>query len=115
MKRLIAVLLILVAAPLAGCVADTDRGYEPSSSYDPEPAAADYDTDYGGSDPDIQRAALDIVWDDASYSDQALMCDGVETFGVDWSVRQFMQGAESGTGDFEFDESIVRSWLLGNC
>ena len=61
------------------------------------------------SNDEVQRMAMDMAWNDISASDQRLVCQGLDIFGMEESVQIFNSGA-----DFAFDEDIIeekfREW-----
>ena len=108
MRRSLTALLLVFT--LAGCVTpETDTTSYDDTSYD-EPVGTD-DSDVP--DADIADMALDMTWANMPFADQQTICDGIDVLGIDFAVDQFMSGADS--GDFQFDPSTVRSWLLSNC
>lgn len=103
---------LLLAFTLTGCVTpESDTTTYDDTSYD-EPDSGGTD-DFDVPDADIADMALDITWDNMPFADRQTICDGIDVLGVDFAVDQFMSGADS--GDFQFDPSTVRSWLLSNC
>lgn len=81
----------------------------------PEPAPAEPAV----ADADLEAAlfplALQIAWDGMSAEDQAVMCDGIDTFGMDFALDMIESGWDEGGAEMAFDRGAAATFYADIC
>ena len=85
--------LVIPAILLAGCSLPVQQA-EPAPTVTVTQEAPSYSPDeYTSSEAELQRTALEIVWDDLSVSDRATMCQAYRLY-PDEAFEAFNEGAD---------------------
>lgn len=101
--------------------AEPSKAPEPETTPEPEPAPVKAPEPVAEANPDdmteeerekyIFKTSMEIAWNTGGIEQQMILCDAMETFGIEWGVEQMRSAM---VGDY-FNEKIASKFFKKEC